>query len=87
LACDAGLAVACGSLAECFMSGTGVPKDEVNALMLFEQSCEGGDAEGCHRAASAHARGKRPEDRRKADSYYGLACRGGWGKGCEAKKR
>ncbi len=32
------------------MAGKGVEQDDTTAVKLFEQSCQGGHAEGCHRA-------------------------------------
>jgi len=52
--CERGSAESCTSLAYLHLAGrNGAPKDVDRATELFEKSCEGGDAKGCHRFGMA----------------------------------
>ena|GEM_PF-6725457 len=46
-ACEEGYAPACRGLASLYYRGLGLERDEARGRVLYEESCDGGDAVGC----------------------------------------
>ncbi|MFT3923671.1 MAG: tetratricopeptide repeat protein [Myxococcales bacterium] len=46
-ACEEGYAPACRGLGSLYYRGLGIERDEARGRVLFEESCDGGDAVGC----------------------------------------
>ena len=69
---NAGAMVNLGLLYE---NGSGVPRDHARAAQLYQQSCEGGAAAGCHNLAVMYENGDGvAQDRDKAESFHEQAC-------------
>jgi hypothetical protein len=75
-ACDAGDAGSCFDLAQMYLQGKGVAKDEGHAVTLLEAGCRIPDARSCERAAQIYEHRKKPEPM-TAQSYYRRACQAG----------
>ncbi len=81
--CDGGSADQCRRLAETYVFGTGVGKDEARATGLYERGCELGDPAACVYAGRMHefAHGV-PKDDERAARLYARACDLAWAAGC-----
>jgi TPR repeat protein len=69
----------------CEGSGVGVwPPEEVQAVAVHRQACDGGDVKGCDALGKAYELGRGvAEDRDQAMALYHRACDGGSAKGCD----
>jgi hypothetical protein len=83
VACEAGVAAACGGLAHLLAEGLGVERDLARSFALRQRACAGGSAQGCHLLGVALYRGigvaPAPE---KSTPLYEQACKGGYDQGC-----
>ena len=65
----------CAELAELYLAGRGVPKDEREALQLFTKACDGGDAWGCGELGFFYERGRVvPVDYARALALFTKSC-------------
>jgi uncharacterized protein len=87
-ACDVGAALGCTALAALHETGTGVPRDLIQASQLYARACERGDAGGCVKLSEAytHGRGVR-HDAERAVSLAAKACETGDPRGCTLQAR
>jgi hypothetical protein len=75
LACDKGVAFACGNLGGLYEVGDALARDLSLALKRFEQACDLGEADRCDRAGRYHANGiAGPADRQRAAKYFERYC-------------
>ena len=81
--CEAGDAGNCLGLGFMYLSGTDVPKDEVQAAGLFKKACDGKTMAGCTTLATMYLFGQGvPKDMGRAAAALKLACSGGDPFGC-----
>jgi hypothetical protein len=85
--CAAGWARGCGSLAEFYVHGEGVPVDLVRAMDCYEKACNGGDAPSCVNAAVLYQRGMDiPPNEIVAAQLIERACKLGLQSACQAMR-
>ncbi len=81
--CEAGDAASCQTLGAMLESGTGAPKDESRAGVLYRKACDAGRAGACTAAGiqAENARGRTKDDA-AARAFYRRACDAGDAQGC-----
>ncbi len=81
--CDAGSAERCRRLAATYALGSGVERNEVRAVRLYEHACDMKEPSACVFAGQMHeyAHGI-PKDDALAARLYERACELGWAAGC-----
>jgi len=85
--CAAGWARGCGSLAEFYVHGQGVPVDLARAMECYEKACNGGDAPSCANAAVMYQRGMGvAPDETIAAQRIERACKLGLRSACQAAR-
>src|SRR5262245_24982132 len=81
--CEAGEPTACLQLARLHESGSGVAKDVVRAVALYQRACAGGNASACAALGTLLRTGNGvPKDPARAASLYQRACDGGTASAC-----
>ena len=73
----------CANLGFMYANGAGVEQDDVEAVRLYRQACEGGDMLGCSNLGVMYERGTGvDQDYAQAVRLYRQACEGGVMRGC-----
>jgi len=81
--CDRGDAKACAVLGAMYYEGTGVTKDDAQAVALFRKACDGGSAPGCFNLGVMYEDGNGvTKDVAQAVAFYRKACDGRSPMGC-----
>ena len=71
-------ALGCKNLGVSYAKGLGVARDDRRAAVLFEKSCEGGEAEGCSNLGVSYDHGLGvPRDSSRAFALFEKACERG----------
>lgn len=82
--CDLGAAGGCGNLGYLLHAGEGGPRDEVRAIGLLTQACDGSFWESCYWLGDIYYGGEH-EDRPMALSVLERACKGGHLQSCASQ--
>lgn len=81
-ACETGGLTACRALWEAYEFGRGAPQNRPIAHILYSQSCEARDAEGCFNLARLHEARAGTSGKPDAAATYEMACSMGLADGC-----